>query len=65
MTSSAVCSDFQPLKVLKGAEHWIPQGTPDELVQTIIELSKGPNVAILALMSLRHVVKTSENVLTK
>ncbi|KAJ5735577.1 uncharacterized protein N7483_000702 [Penicillium malachiteum] len=44
MTSGAVCSDFRSLKVLDGVGHWIPQEAPDEVVQTIIELTAGLNV---------------------
>lgn len=44
MTSGAVCSDFRSLKVLKGVGHWIPQEAPDEVVQTIIELTNGLSV---------------------
>ncbi|KAJ5672535.1 hypothetical protein N7507_001662 [Penicillium longicatenatum] len=44
MTSGAVCSDFRSLKVLKGVGHWIPQEAPDEVVQTIMELTKGLSV---------------------
>ncbi|KAJ5100467.1 hypothetical protein N7456_006519 [Penicillium angulare] len=41
MTSGAVCSDFRTLKVLDGVGHWIPQEAPDEVVETIIDLTKG------------------------
>lgn len=41
MTSGAVCSDFRNLKVLDGVGHWIPQEAPNEVVQTIIDLTKG------------------------
>ncbi|KAJ5263474.1 hypothetical protein N7478_011079 [Penicillium angulare] len=41
MTSGAVCSDFRTLKVLDGVGHWIPQEAPDEVVQTVIDLTKG------------------------
>ena len=41
MTSGAVCSDFRSLKVLDGVGHWIPLEAPDEVAQTIIELSDG------------------------
>ncbi|KAJ5723868.1 hypothetical protein N7488_001903 [Penicillium malachiteum] len=43
MTSGAVCSDFRSLKVLDGVGHWIPQEAPNEVVQTIIELTAGLN----------------------
>ncbi|KAJ6021953.1 hypothetical protein N7540_007457 [Penicillium herquei] len=43
MTSGAVCSDFRSLKVLDGVGHWIPQEAPNEVVQTIIELTTGLN----------------------
>lgn len=40
MTSGAVCSDFRILRLLDGVGHWIPQEAPNEVVQTIIELTE-------------------------
>ncbi|KAJ5134171.1 uncharacterized protein N7443_004201 [Penicillium atrosanguineum] len=39
MTSGAVCSDFRILRLLDGVGHWVPQEAPDEVAQTIIELT--------------------------
>ncbi|KAJ5176652.1 uncharacterized protein N7482_002529 [Penicillium canariense] len=41
MSSGAVCSDFRVLRLLDGVGHWVPQESPNEVVQTIIELTKG------------------------
>lgn len=41
MTSGAVCSDFRLLRLLDGVGHWVPQEAPEEVVETIIELTKG------------------------
>jgi len=40
MTSGAVCSNFRLLRLLDGVGHWIPQESPDEVVRTIIDLTK-------------------------
>lgn len=41
MTSGAVCSDFRLLRLLDGVGHWVPQEAPKEVVETIVELTKG------------------------
>lgn len=41
MTNGAVCSDFRLLRLLDGVGHWVPQEAPREVVETIIELTKG------------------------
>jgi microsomal epoxide hydrolase len=41
MTSGVVCSDFRILRLLDGVGHWVPQESPNEVVQTIVELVKG------------------------
>ncbi|CEJ60195.1 hypothetical protein PMG11_08779 [Penicillium brasilianum] len=41
MTSGAVCSDFRILRLLDGIGHWVPQESPNEVVQTILELVQG------------------------
>ncbi|KAJ5573944.1 uncharacterized protein N7459_008371 [Penicillium hispanicum] len=41
MTGGATCSDFRILRLLDGVGHWVPQESPDEVAQTIIELTKG------------------------
>ena len=41
MSGGATCSDFRLLRLLDGVGHWVPQESPDAVVQTIIELTKG------------------------
>ncbi|KAI2793636.1 hypothetical protein POX_a00219 [Penicillium oxalicum] len=43
MTSGEVCSAFRSLRLLDGVGHWVPQEAPDEVVQTIIDLTKELN----------------------
>ncbi|OQE19602.1 hypothetical protein PENSTE_c015G09604 [Penicillium steckii] len=40
MTSGAVCFDFRLLRLLDGVGHWIPQESPDEVVRTIVDLTR-------------------------
>lgn len=44
MTSGESCSDFRLLKLLDGVGHWVPQEAPNEVVETIVELTKGLDV---------------------
>ena len=41
MTRGEVCSDFRIWRLLDGVRHWVPQESPNEVVQTILELAKG------------------------
>lgn len=43
MTSGTVCSNFRILRLLDGVGHWVTQEAPNEVVETIIELTKGLN----------------------
>ena len=40
MTRGEVCSDFRILHLLDGVGHWVPQESPNEVVQMILEFVK-------------------------